>query len=105
MVAKFNNVKLFSRGRIRGKPPTPPPRERSRSPVRSERATPGFDFSVCFFLNSEQVRRFQSHNYRSHNGVHEPNTHDFSNLSSIVHTTFLTGLNCSGRRVKFGEVN
>ncbi|KJH39674.1 hypothetical protein DICVIV_14444 [Dictyocaulus viviparus] len=71
MVAKFNNVKLFSRGRIRGKPPTPPPRERSRSPVRSERATPGFE----------------SHNYRSHNGVHEPNTHDFSNLSSIVHVS------------------
>ncbi|KAK6729410.1 hypothetical protein RB195_006454 [Necator americanus] len=57
------------RGRIRSKPPTPPPRERSRSPARSERATPSID----------------SYNYRNHNGVNEATAHDFSNLGSIVH--------------------
>lgn len=57
-------------GRLRSKPPTPPPRDRSRSPARSERATPSID----------------SYNYRNHNGVHEPNAHhDFSNLNNIVH--------------------
>ncbi|EYC41634.1 hypothetical protein Y032_0561g3477 [Ancylostoma ceylanicum] len=58
------------RGRIRSKPPTPPPRERSRSPARSERATPSID---------------SYSSYRNHNGVHEPSAHDFSNLGSIVH--------------------
>ncbi|KAK6015761.1 hypothetical protein OSTOST_18785, partial [Ostertagia ostertagi] len=31
------------RGRLRSKPPTPPPRDRSRSPARSERATPSIE--------------------------------------------------------------
>ncbi|WKX89779.1 hypothetical protein Q1695_008990 [Nippostrongylus brasiliensis] len=57
------------RGRLRSKPPTPPPRDRSRSPARSERNTPSID----------------SYTYRNHNGYHEPNSHDFSNLNSIVH--------------------
>ncbi|KAJ1371308.1 hypothetical protein KIN20_033237 [Parelaphostrongylus tenuis] len=56
------------RGRMRGKPPTPPPRERSRSPTRSDRITPSIE----------------SYNYRNHNGIHDPETHDFSNLGSIV---------------------
>ncbi|KAE9419310.1 hypothetical protein Angca_009186, partial [Angiostrongylus cantonensis] len=32
----------------------------------------------------EEMPKFQSCNYRSHNGIHEPDLHDFSNLGSIV---------------------
>ncbi|CAI4225820.1 unnamed protein product [Auanema sp. JU1783] len=64
---------LPRRGRVRGKPPTPPPRERSRSPGRSERATPSIDS--------------QYNTYKHHNGTSNYNDHDdfdFSTLSSIV---------------------
>ncbi|PAV55679.1 hypothetical protein WR25_05925 [Diploscapter pachys] len=55
---------------IRGKPPTPPPRERSRSPARSDRLTPSVD------------------NYRSLNGGATSDDFDFSTLNSIVQPSY-----------------
>lgn len=72
------------RGRgVRSKPPTPPPRDRSRSPARSEVATPSIDVSRDRIEKSE---RFQSHTYKHMNGhAHNENSDfDFSTLNSIV---------------------
>uniref|UniRef100_A0A1I7W6H8 LMBR1-like membrane protein n=1 Tax=Heterorhabditis bacteriophora TaxID=37862 RepID=A0A1I7W6H8_HETBA len=69
----FDDVPRRNR-QVRGKPPTPPPRDRSRSPARSERATPSLDIG-------------KNNNYPSHrhqNGVIESGDFDISNLNSTI---------------------